>query len=132
MQYFDVSTSRFDGGAAVIAIEGELDRSTIDRVRTPAQEAVATGRPLVFDLSACTFVDSSALRLVLQVRRALDETAQAVPMAIVAGSSPVRKMFSITAIDQSVPLFDTRAEAQRWLRSPDAARQAATAPASLS
>jgi hypothetical protein len=36
-------------------------------------------------------------------------------MAVVAGESNVRKMFSLTAIDQTIPLFDTRQQALAWL-----------------
>ena len=39
-----------------------------------------------------------------------------VPMAVIAAESNVRKMFSLTAIDQTIPLFDTRQQALLWLQ----------------
>jgi anti-anti-sigma factor len=69
-------------------------------------------RPVVFDLSGCTFIDSSALRLLLQVHRALTAVDLDVPMAIAIGDSPVGKMLSLTAIDQSIPVLPTLEAAQ--------------------
>ena len=99
-----------DGHALLIAVKGELDLSTCDRLKPAADEAVFGGRPLILDLTGCTFIDSSGLRLVLQIANGLAE--EEVPMAVVAaGESNVRKLFSLTAIDQTIPLFDTRDEA---------------------
>jgi anti-anti-sigma factor len=45
-----------------IAPAGELDIATIDPVREDAERAIAQGATvIVFDLSAVTFIDSSAL-----------------------------------------------------------------------
>jgi anti-anti-sigma factor len=109
----NVPTARFtEDEVMVITIEGELDLSTIDRAEVPAQEAIAMRRPVVFDLSGCTFIDSSALRLLLQVHRALTAVDLDVPMAIAIGDSPVGKMLSLTAIDQSIPVLPTLEAAQ--------------------
>jgi anti-sigma B factor antagonist len=102
-----------DGDAMLIAVSGELDLSTCDLLKPAADEAVFGHRPLVLDLSGCTFIDSSGLRLVLQIANGLAEDE--VPMAIVGGESNIRKMFSLTAIDQKIPLFDTSQEALVWL-----------------
>jgi anti-sigma B factor antagonist len=99
-----------DGRAMLVAVSGELDLSTCDQLKPAADDAVFGGRPLILDLSGCTFIDSSGLRLVLQIANGLAE--EEVPIAVVAaGESSVRKLFSLTAIDQTIPLFDTREEA---------------------
>ena len=120
----NVTTSRSTGTQAmVIAIEGELDLSTIDRVGPAAHEAIAAQRPVVFDLSRCTFLDSSALRLLLQVYGALKAADLDVPMAIVVGDSPVHKVLALTDIDQGIPMLPTlEAATGRTLRDGKAIR----------
>jgi anti-anti-sigma factor len=103
--------------AILIAVDGELDLSTCDQLKPAADQAVFGRHPLILDLSGCTFIDSSGLRLVLQIANGLAEGEGAgLSMAIVAGESGTRKMFSLTGIDQKVPVFDSRDEALAWLR----------------
>jgi anti-sigma B factor antagonist len=110
---FKVSTSRVnDGDGLLICVEGELDLGTVKRVEGAAEAAISERCPVLLDLSKCPFIDSTGLRLVLQIHRALmDGGGTSVPMAIVARSPSVRKLFSLTAIDRSIPVFHTRDEA---------------------
>jgi anti-anti-sigma factor len=113
---FKVSTAPIEQDGLLVSVEGEFDLSSADQVQTAAEPAVSAGRPLLLDLGECSFIDSTALRLVLQMQSAL---AKAVgpdaPMAVVANSE-IRKFFSMTAIDQSVWVFTTRDEALASLR----------------
>jgi len=112
-----VATSRFtDLDAMVVAVEGELDLVSTSHVETPAREAIALKQALVFDLSRCSFIDSTALRLLLRVHSALTAADLDLPMALVVGDSPVRKVLSIAAIDDRVPLLPTLESAEGWLR----------------
>jgi hypothetical protein len=53
---------------------------------------------------------------VLHTYNGLDSgDGQPAPMAVVVGDSEIQKMFSLTAIDQSVPMFGARDEAVAWL-----------------
>jgi anti-anti-sigma factor len=88
------------------------------RLKPALDGAVFARRPLILDLSACSFIDSSGLRAVLQVARDLtgDREERAVSMAVVAGEdSAVRKMLALTAIDLLVPVFESQDEANTWL-----------------
>jgi anti-anti-sigma factor len=115
--HFKVRTSPIDEGGLLISVEGELDLSTADRVRSPAESAIAAGRPMLLDLERCSFIDSTGLRFVLQIHDRLTKAAGPnAPMAVVA-SSEIRKFFSLTAIDQSVRVFTTRDEAVAFLRA---------------
>jgi anti-sigma B factor antagonist len=115
---FEVETSpTADGNGLLVAVCGELDMASCERLKPAGDEAVFGRRPLILDLSACSFIDSSGLRLMLQIHRGLTEDdAPSVPMAIVIGNSATRKMFSLTAIDHTIPLFDTLEEALEWLK----------------
>jgi anti-sigma B factor antagonist len=106
---FEISTAVADGGAAVISVNGELDLASADQLAESARPAVSEGRPLVLDLSGCTFIDSSGLRLVLHLHHAVAKNGQAIAVAVADGH--VRKLFSLTAIDQSVPVFAALSDA---------------------
>jgi anti-anti-sigma factor len=99
--------------ATLVSVEGELDLSTAEELAKPTRLAVNADCPLILDLSACTFVDSTGLRFVLRAHMALADCGMA--MAVVIGNPHVRELFSLTAIDLSVPVFATLDEAVEWL-----------------
>ena len=117
----------------MIAIEGELDLASCEQLKPAADKAVFGRRPLILDLSQCSFLDSSALRLILQIYKGLAEgDPPPVPMGIVIGTSDTRKLFSLTAIDKTIPLFDTRDEAAAWIETAAQAAGEEAYPASAS
>jgi hypothetical protein len=124
--HFHVSTSRFTyPGATVIAFDGQFDLASVNSVATPAEESILTRRPILFDLSACTFIDSSAMRFLIQVARLPD-----VPMAIVIGESPIRSAFAVLPMNEGVPVFPSFERALDWLRDRrEPADQSSSAPA---
>jgi anti-anti-sigma factor len=86
------TTAIGDSRALLVAVSGELDLSTCDQLKPAADESVFGRRPLILDLSRCAFIDSSGLRLVLQIATELtDGGGPEVPMAIVAGESAMRR-----------------------------------------
>ena len=118
MDFEVIKTPLGDGEALSVAVFGELDLETCERLKPALDGAVFARRPLVLDLSGCSFIDSSGLRVVVQVAQDLtgDGEDRAVPMAIVAGEgSAVRKMLALTAIDLRVPVFESPDEATTWL-----------------
>jgi anti-anti-sigma factor len=115
---FEVDMSPAGADVTVIAIEGEFDLASCEKLKPAADEAVAGRRPLILDLSKCSFIDSSGLRLILQIAKELDQgEGPPAPMGLVLGDSGVRKLFALTAIDQSIPLFDTREQAMTGLHA---------------
>jgi anti-anti-sigma factor len=60
-----------DGDRSILALTGELDIDSVDELRERAQQHLASGRYRAFtlDLSGLTFIDSSGLGLLLEVRR---------------------------------------------------------------
>jgi anti-sigma B factor antagonist len=128
------TTPTADGQGLLLAVRGELDIATCEELSRPAQEAITGRRPLVVDLTACSFLDSSGLRALLQVHAALqDGNGPAVPMAVVIGDSPAGRLLSLTEVDKRLSVFATREEAAEWLASewkpngqPRAAAEAST------
>ena len=86
-----------DAPAVTVTVTGALDVVTLPRVRDQLEQALA-GRParMVVDLSACTFVDASALALLLDVHRRLSRTGGVLTLR---GSCPrVLRLLSLTGL----------------------------------
>ena len=62
MRPFEIRHEGRFGEASVLAVAGELDVATAPTVDQHGQEALVAGRPLVLDLSGCTFLDSTGAR----------------------------------------------------------------------
>jgi len=80
-----------------VTVTGALDVTTLPRVREQLEQALVS-RParLVVDLSACTFVDASALALLLDVHRRLNRTGGVLTLR---GSCPrVLRLLSLTGL----------------------------------
>jgi anti-sigma B factor antagonist len=60
-----------DDGESVLRLFGELDIDSVGSVREKVQERLAGDRPRTFtvDLAGLTFIDSSGLGLLIEIRR---------------------------------------------------------------
>ena len=86
-------------GASTVTVHvtGALDVITLPRVREELEQALA-GRPgrLVVDLSACTFVDASALAVLLDLHRRTSRTGAVLTLR---GCCPrVLRLLSLTGL----------------------------------
>ena len=96
-----------DSAAQLIRVCGELDSSNAKTLRGPLQSAVDAGAQVVLlDLSECPFVDSTGLAAILNGARELKLAG--VALVAVTGNSDIVKLFELTAIGETVPLFPTR------------------------
>ncbi len=84
-----------DDGRDVL-VEGELDLETADAFDATLQEALATERSVVVDLTACTFMDSTGLQRVLRHREAASRAEQGFALAIAPGG-PVERLVALVA-----------------------------------
>ena len=118
------STEAIDGTeVSRISIEGELDIATVEQVEKAADAAIAARRPVVVDLAKCPFMDSTGLHWIVLVHQALtDEVGLDAPMAIVARSSGVLRLLSVTTIDERIPVFRTEDEALTALQAASSSR----------
>ena len=87
-----------DPAATRIVLTGDLDMSTVARVR-PIVESACKRSPetVVLDLSAIEFVDSHGFRLLAATHRAL--TAGGCALVVLPPPAPVRRAFEITGLD---------------------------------
>jgi anti-sigma B factor antagonist len=88
----------------VLALEGELDLSTSPDLRGALEELAAEHDRIAIDLRAVTFMDSTALGVIVTaMKRARERGGE---LALVGPTGSPRKVLSITALDQIVPIVD--------------------------
>jgi anti-sigma B factor antagonist len=108
---FGVTIEKADSGAFVVSPAGELDAYTSPDLRAELHQLIDTGgaRRLVVDLTAVTFLDSSALGVLVGALRRLRERQG--ELHIVQPRPTVRRIFEITALDGIFELHATREQA---------------------
>jgi anti-anti-sigma factor len=84
----------------VVAAEGDLDITTVDRLRREVLDLGARGCPrIVLDLSGLTFADSSQIHLLLELQAAsaVDGFAFAVHLG---DAGPARRLLAVARLEQ--------------------------------
>jgi anti-sigma B factor antagonist len=95
-------------GTAIVSAEGELDAYAAPEL-TSCFENVGAARYVVTDLSAVSFMDSTALGVVVRTLREIGERGGAA--RVVLPETAARRIFEITMLDQALPLAATREDA---------------------
>jgi anti-sigma B factor antagonist len=86
-----------DRERVVVALAGELDLATVDRVEQEALELYDRGfTSLALDLRGLTFMDSSGLKLLMRLQH--HAHARNCQFAIVDGEGPVRRLLQLTRL----------------------------------
>lgn len=81
----------------VLKLRGEIDMSLRPQAGRALQRVVAAGRPVVVDLGAVTFLDSSGVAFLLQCRRACREAG--LPFALRAVPVAVSQVLAVLGLD---------------------------------
>lgn len=85
--------------STTVAVSGEVDIATVGTALAPARDQLAAGvAVLSIDLGAVTFIDSSGLGALVKIRN--DAAAQGSSVVLTNLSSPVRRLFEISGLDQ--------------------------------
>lgn len=85
-------------------VDGELDLATKEQLEAAVDGADPSGR-LVIDLSACTFLDSSAVRVLISAARSAREAGG--NFSLVASNPGLLRVLEIAAVDTVVPVHPT-------------------------
>jgi anti-sigma B factor antagonist len=97
-------------GYTIVELAGEVDATNSDELYGVLESAVlGLPRLLVVDLSALTFMDSTALRMLLRSSRELDQ--QGGVLALASPQLPVARVLQLTRADQLIPVYGTVADA---------------------
>ena len=96
--------------ASILRIKGDLDLSASGALRACLSDEVSlAGPPIVVDLAAVPFVDSTCLGVLIAALRQAKETRGSLRLA--AARARVRRALEIAALDEIFPLFDSVEEA---------------------
>jgi anti-anti-sigma factor len=105
---FDESVSEFSieerrrDGTVVLTVHGELDLASADEVSARLADLRAAGEPVLLDLDALDFMDSSGLRVVLNAAETSDATGW--PFTLTAGPDQVQRLFESTRVTDRLPI----------------------------
>jgi anti-anti-sigma factor len=102
---FEVRTSRV-GGATIVTIVGEIDMANAPEVKGAIDATRDGAERVVVDLSAVTFLDSSALNALVYGQRDLAEHEISFRVVSPADQS-VRKVFEITHLTEPLSVVDS-------------------------
>jgi len=94
-----------EGPETHIALRGELDLSTTDRVQRELERVEAAAPSVLkLDLSELTFLDSTGLRLIVAADQRARESNRR--FVVVKGPAAVQRVFSITKLDTRLDMVD--------------------------
>src|SRR2546430_15367441 len=106
---FAIVEQRPDERTAVISIAGELALATAPQLKWRLVDAIEAGLgAIVVDLGDVTFMDSTALGVLVGVRRGLDVGAR---LGIVCTHPRVLNIFQVAGLDGAFAIFATPDEA---------------------
>jgi anti-anti-sigma factor len=117
---FEATAVQLDDGVRVISVRGELDLGTAAELESPLEDAVSAGdASLLIDLSACEFIDSTGIALIVRAWQRLDRAADgdgSGRVVVCSYNDQVRRVLEITGLELSIPIHGTREEALSALR----------------
>lgn len=102
--------TRHEGDVVVVSARGELDVFTAPDLDSELDALIADGSfHLVMDLSEVAFLDSTGLGVLVKALKHARESGGWLHLVI--SSDRIRKIFEITGLDASIPIFDTAQDA---------------------
>ncbi len=91
-------------GAAVITLAGELDLYNAEEVRTALAKAIDEGAtPIVVDMAAVEFMDSTALGVLIEARSRLGGDG----LRLAAPQLGTRRTLQVSGLDRHLPVHDS-------------------------
>jgi anti-sigma B factor antagonist len=102
-----VSTSE-RSEAVIVVVVGEVDISTVPRLRTVVHEAVERlgGRPLVVDLTGVEFLGSAGLHVLAETAAAAGRRAAPSPLRVaVRHGGPVMRPIELSGLDTILSVY---------------------------
>lgn len=96
----------------LVRVRGELEFATAPELQRALAGVSADRGPVLCDLSDVTFLDSSALRVLVQARLRLGTRES---LRLVVPRPSIRRVFEISGLSEEFELFDGLGEASHGL-----------------
>jgi anti-anti-sigma factor len=93
---------RREGATVVLTLHGELDLVSTEQVTARLDALRAEGSPVLLDIDALDFMDSSGLRMVLNAAEASD--AGDWEFSLTHGPEQVQRLFKSTCVTDRLPI----------------------------
>lgn len=107
---FTVDSARLRDTIGLVTLTGEVDIYTAPRLKEHMLELFDSGaRDMVVDLSAVTFIDSTALGVLIGGVRRANEVGGTI--ALVVATRPVQRILTVTGLDQVFTVHSARDDA---------------------
>ncbi len=111
---FETAHQLLDERTRVIEVEGELDLARAPHLKWILLDALEAGvTQLVLDLSRVTFLDSTAIGVLIGVNRSLDVGAR---LAIASLQPQVLRIFAVSGMDDVFAIFATVEDGLAYVR----------------
>jgi anti-sigma B factor antagonist len=111
---FAISQRVIDTQTSVLSVEGELDLASAPKLKWAMADVLDAGATrLVVDLSLVTFIDSTALGVLVGVHRSLKAGMR---MGIACSHPDVLNIFELTGLDSTFDMFSTFDDALAYAR----------------
>jgi anti-sigma B factor antagonist len=117
---FAIQHRELDERTCVVSVEGELDLSTAPQLKWVLVDAFEAGRSwLIVDLSHTSFIDSTALGVLVGINRSLAPDGR---LTVVCAKNALLRVFELSGMDGVFEIYATLDDAL-----PSAPRRAAEA-----
>ncbi len=115
---FAISERTMPSATNLLTVEGELDLASAPALKRALSDVIATGTSrIVVDLGPVTFIDSTALGVLVGVHRKLEADVR---MALAGAGVEVMNISELTGLDATFEMFATVDEALVWVRRNEA------------
>ncbi len=99
------------GTAEILHLVGELDISAAGEFQVCVDQIYELGQPMVLDMSACHYIDSTILTVLVRAAKQFRERVS----IIVPGGAKIRRILALTRLDEVLPLDESPAAASERL-----------------
>jgi anti-anti-sigma factor len=108
----DIDVFDAEGDRWVVALRGEHDIATADRLAERFEEIFAEGTKIVVDLSEAEFIDSSTVRVILQAYRYAEAThGDKVVLVVPPANATLQRLLEVSGLGRILPVFQDRQQA---------------------
>jgi anti-sigma B factor antagonist len=116
---FGITHEALDGSGVMVHVQGELDLASAPSLKWALTDLLQTGvQRMVLDLSRVSFIDSTALSVLVGVQRALPQEGR---IAIAAATAEVCNILELTGLDATFEMLPSVEDALSWVRGSAAA-----------